>query len=524
VSVSVDTRTTQDSATGAEREFWRADGAAPVKIHVHQHSPEGRFCLCVHEVWWADLDDKETLRNRLKFWFWGLGFWGVRKFDHSSLPGAARMQLPEYPPMPGGSRIRELLVRARLWTFANVFILSALTLNLLNSVLRGLGLGRMPAVEVFYQFLGDVKLYQDRGNPGRGPLTDLDDPRRVAIRRRLVQVFVDAYRADYDRWYVLAHSLGTVVAWNGLMETEHALPNYLNQETYDALKSSGDPVLGPQRSGTVLSVANMRPARPVWIRAADEVLYRDILFRNLRGFVTYGSPLDKFAYLWRAIVAINRDTSVWHDDFEWVNVYEHTDPVSSRLVAFSAPPGSPTPANYAYKASRVLLWSHLRYLSLKKRFKQDAFVLRLARWILDERSRFPAPAPADSSWYRSTSPLFGLLLRTPMWIAVTSLLAIALGWLGVPALLGLLDWVAGLGFLHDTRFDSWISELHRKFSALKFPARFGGALIVSAVVVTLTGGARWLLEGYMPRPLSTGRGDPASTHADPGVTQSQPAR
>ena len=34
---------------------------------------------------------------------------------------------------------------------------------------------------------------------------------------------------EYQRWYILAHSLGTVVAFNGIMETAYAWPGYLDE-------------------------------------------------------------------------------------------------------------------------------------------------------------------------------------------------------------------------------------------------------------------------------------------------------
>ena len=247
LEVTVETRNTQDSEVGAANESWRADQDAPVKIHV-KHELRGEVLeLAVHEVWWADLDDKETLWNRFKFWLWGLGFWGVKKFSTATLQGGQLdMQPPRFPRLEwGGEVAREILVRARLWTFANVFVLSALTVNVVNYVLRQLRLGQLPllGIEVFYQFVGDVKLYQDRGKPQLGPLADLGNPRRVAIRRRMIRALVDAYSRHYDRWYVVAHSLGTVVALNGLMETDHALPNYLSRETWDSLVDSADPVI-----------------------------------------------------------------------------------------------------------------------------------------------------------------------------------------------------------------------------------------------------------------------------------------
>jgi hypothetical protein len=509
VSVSIETRSSQDSEIGAANESWRVEGSAPVKIHVAHGAPPRTVCLCVHEVWWADLDDKETLWNRFKFWLWGLGFWGVKKFSEPTLQGAQLdMTPPKFPQLSwGGDFLRETVVRLRLWAFANVFVLSALTVNLLNYVLRGLRLGQLPGVEVFYQFVGDVKLYQDRGAPHLGPLTNLGEPRRAAIRRRMVQVLVDAYRAHYERWFVLAHSLGSVVAWNGLMETAHALPNYLSRETWAALKAAEDPVLGPRKDGEKRSVTEMRPARPLWIVDDDEVIDRSILFQRLCGFVTYGSPLDKFAYLWSQIVNINKDTSPWsmhnglrQDAFEWINVYEHSDPVASSLGAYSGagiPLDSPAPVNLAYKASPVLLLSHLEYLRF--RFKpaasqSDQLVSRLLHWMLDGHSAFPQPGPRDRCWYRRKSPVLGLLLRAPWWLAGTAVFVLALAYLGVPALLEILSWISSAQILEDLGAKLYFDTLAADFDALPIGARALGVLLVGAGVVTLAGIARRILE------------------------------
>jgi hypothetical protein len=497
--VSVDTSATQDSAVGAAYESWRADEVAPIRIYVEQGPAAKKFCLCLHEVWWADLDDKETLWNRLKFWFWGLGFWLVRKYTKPVLAGAIHdMQPPEFPPFRmGGERFREALARARLWFFAIAFLLSATTLNVLNYALRKLRLGQLPGGDVFYQFVGDVKLYQDRARPGKGPLTNPDDPRRVAIRRRLLRVFVDVYRAKYDRWYVLAHSLGTVVAWNGLMETAHALPNYLSEATRAAL--ADDPVLGNLQKSR--PVDDMMPARPVWIDDDQEAIDRKKLFEGLRGFVTYGSPLDKFAYLWPQIVNLNKDGAVWSPGFEWINVFEHTDPVSSPLMAFSrqtSPAGSPAPRNMAYKASPWLLLSHLKYLELRTesgKVPDDLFVLRLAHWILKGNEEFPEPGVSDKHWYRTINPAFGLLLRLPAWTLGTLALVLVIAYVGVPALLAILTWLAGLELLEIFGMAAFFSNLSETFADFSFLERTIGILIAAAAVVTVAGIVTWVRGG-----------------------------
>ncbi|HWO99353.1 MAG TPA: hypothetical protein VNL74_01840 [Methylococcus sp.] len=442
--VSVHPRSVQDAHFAAEHEFWRAEGEAPVRIDVlwkdRARKPTSFF---LHEVWWADLDDKITLWNQVRFWFWALGLWGVKHFSRSTLPGFAKyMDLPRFP--PGRAERREWLVRFRLWFAGVVFLMAMGSVGLLNYLLRRLHAGQLPGADVFYRYLGDVKLYQDRKRAGEGALTDVGEPPRVAIRRRMIRVLVDVWQADYDRWYLLAHSLGTVLGWNGLMESAHALPNYLDQETWKRIQGTnlvthlGDP--GP--------VGAMRPARPVWITDDSLALDRKVLFTKLRGFVTYGSPLDKFAYLWGAIVPINRDKDVFPSDFEWINVFAHTDPVAAELNAYTdaieTPKASFTPKNYAYKSHSVLLLSHLRYLKFKVE-KEDCFVRRLVGWMSNPEQSFPAPTERDPSWDPDTSPRKGFAIRAVWWVAAVVIMAQIIVGLTLPALQGLVDALADWG-------------------------------------------------------------------------------
>lgn len=363
-----------------------------MRIDIHGVSDSKKVCrksLHIHEVWWADLDDKETLCNRIKFWFWALSMWGAKRFTKRRRPGARKeMKRPTLPPFQGGELARCAIVRLRLFGFAVAFLLFATTINLIGFLLKRLRLGRLPADGVLYQYLGDIKLYQDRGRKHQGPLTDIGLPRRVAIRRRIVNTMVAMFREDYARWYVLAHSLGTVVALNGLMETAHALPNYLPYSVWNDLQ---DTKLFANHPCKTPSIKCMWPARPLWIEDDRQVLDRSALFGKLRGLVTYGSPLDKYAYLWPQIVNINNDKAVFPEDFEWINVFDHTDPVAGKLTAYENAMGTgKSPKNFPYKAHWLLLWSHVRYLKLKRwKAPPDLFAKRLLDWMLDSRINFP---------------------------------------------------------------------------------------------------------------------------------------
>ena len=399
-NASVDVSTTRDSELFAEQQSWLAERVTPVRIHVRYNGGKTRAqskTLHIHEVWWADLDDRSSLCNRVKFWVWALGMWGSRQFRHSRIPGASGMKVPDGVE----SCLLEGWVRIQLFAFAVVFALSAVTVNLLNALFRLLRLGQFTN-DYFYRWVGDVKLYQDRGCPGKGPLSDLGLPRRVAIRRRMVRELVAAYRGNYDRWYVVAHSLGSVVALNGLMETAHALPNYLNRTACEDL---GDDLVKSDSRTNPDDVKRMEPRRPEWITDEHQVLDRKVLFARLRGFVTYGSPLDKYACLWPQIVNVNKDNAVFRDDFEWINVFDQTDPISGNLNAYPDAFGKYNkPKNFAYKTSCVLLFSHMRYLKAKGKSQTVRFVLEAAS-KLDAQT-----VPVGS--FGNTIRLFYELVRT----------------------------------------------------------------------------------------------------------------
>src|SRR6185369_9109689 len=133
-----------------------------------------------------------------------------------------------------------LWTRVQLLFVALAFVLVMISWQLANALSKLLNAPRLlPPADVLVTYVGDVKLYQDDCRPDLWPLEDMNVPPRVAIRRRVVRALVDMANAGYERWYVLAHSLGTVVALNGLMEREEALPNYLDEERWNQCREKG---------------------------------------------------------------------------------------------------------------------------------------------------------------------------------------------------------------------------------------------------------------------------------------------
>ena len=176
----------------------------------------------------------------------------------------------------------------------------------------------------------------------------------------------------------------------------------------------------------------MMPRRPLWLKP-DEVIFRDKLFAKLEGFLTYGSPLDKFSALWGSIIGINKQPA-FAPGFEWINVFDETDSVSGSLDDFDnlADPGQngnrihAEPKNLAFSAFPGLLISHLKYLSYD-RDDPGRLVNRLCEWLIKGGS-FPKPASEASGWRIGKARPGRYVFHLFQWVIVGVLLAFLLGW------------------------------------------------------------------------------------------------
>jgi hypothetical protein len=275
------------------QESWRSDSEPALKIAIKD---KGKLkVICFHEAWWADLGESSSWRNQIKFWVWSLAFWGTARYDKDDIPCPAngQMEMPKTDSIQTGilkTRIR-WKDRARLFFIALTFAVATLSITIMNFFLKRFGLKNLPGSRTIVSYIGDVKLYRQQRPSKRGTASSINQLPRCAIRRRMICAVADMATADYSRWYILSHSLGSVVAFNALMETAHCLPNYLDRARLERVR--GKEMAGPGRpedwkgsekdSKTGLPDTNcMLPRRPAWLRD-DEVVYRDLLFkRNFR--------------------------------------------------------------------------------------------------------------------------------------------------------------------------------------------------------------------------------------------------
>ena len=442
-SVRVIANASNDGAFRASQQTWMAQGALTLEVR-DLDKPKGEVTqLIFSEVWWADLGKSDTLKSQLSFWKWGLSLWSrkqflgkkdeeVQKKDEELGKGTSGtvnqtvLSSTVVNKNENKSATSEFRLFARL-TFFVVSWVVLLTLPLLSflSVItrRVLGFNNIRP-DILVQYLGDVKRYQQDKREGAGALLDLGQPPRITVRRRMIEGLVRISLADYHRWYVLSHSLGTVVAFNGLMETNEALPNYLNQDLWEELQkldtSQENKLTKRNEKLDGKQINSMFPRRPAWLED-DDIINRGYLFKNLRGFMTYGSPLSKFAVVWPAIVPLNKDESAFLKEFEWINVYDPTDPVADETKYFNAvriKNGNEEiienreiqSREIAYKTESIHLLSHIKYLDFNpKRAKQgNPLVKQVANWLLTgEHFKSPNDEPKLSNNNQKVNSYWG---------------------------------------------------------------------------------------------------------------------
>jgi hypothetical protein len=469
----------------SEQDSWMS-GRFPAVRALVQHGDhlEQETHLYFHEVWWADANERLSLAKQIRFWGWGLAMWTIRGKENSEVAGFnSGMKTPSFPnerPTRGkensktagfkssmalptfldGRAIRlGLFNRVQLFLTAWIFLLSSLSVTLAVFALKRLNFGVWSPVNTFVNYVSGAKLYTQSHRTGGGPLEGIKEPPRFTIRRRMVRSLVDVATSDYDRWYVLAHSLGSVVAFNGLMTHAHSIPNYLDERRWRILRRHAG-WTGPARSERHETIEKNRPEippRPLWIRSDDLVVYREKLFGSFRGLLTYGSPLDKFAGMWPAYVPINQDTQAFRQDAKWFNIFDRADPVAASLKAYQSDRFSPV--NYGYSASPWLLLGHLKYLDLHRdpgrKGKEPADCV--VDWLLNDR--FEPPRNDDGTpketagWYQAGSSISKrrVLLAYLQWAIVAAILT----YLGVWVLRWLLRF-AGISFDVGNGLLAWI--------------------------------------------------------------------
>jgi hypothetical protein len=420
------------SAAGfrAQSDTWCGGPDPSVTICVH-HTLAGKAHwtkLQIHEVWWADVNESYSIAKQFRFWLWALTIWVHGGKQGSTLPTANRVVPPVVP------NHLTLFDRLRLFLLSTFFALLAMSVGAITFVVTRVFNWQAPDIlQVLANYVSAVKLYNQRRRFGSGLwwaredfLDTVGEPPRVSVRRRMIRAIADVACKPYLRWYVLAHSQGSIVAFNGLMETAYAWPGYLDADRWSRLRTNN--LVGPAANNFSPPAGTTMPPRPAWV-ADNEIAYRSRLFDHCAGFLTYGCPLEKFAGLWPALVPISREPA-FKANTRWINLFDPIDPISGRLAAFQEQPTSccPRPQNIGYCASWWLLLAHIKYLTHRKP-SPDAATATL-RWLLtDNPSDFSTTQTGwrPGKWMGSSgTKQFGrTIVAWTSWFVAAGLLACA---------------------------------------------------------------------------------------------------
>jgi hypothetical protein len=392
-TASVDMKYGSQTERHAEQQSWH-ESPLIVRWQGEKQWIEAHF----REVYWADFGMGVTVMDWLRMLWWIISMPGARVFSAGDGQAQESANLPLYElqaPSKPTQRAR-FLARTYLGFVCSIATPLVLFAKPIEMLLARLISWNVPLPRVLMHTLGNVMLYQD-AKVFIDRLESFNEKRRNGIRRRMVQgllaMATDAEQGKLDAFYVIGHSLGTVIAFNALMECPAALPNFLSHEEWKNLpklfKISGPP-----------TPPDLIPPRPPWLNPGDSI-NRHALLEKCKGFLTAGCPLDKFASLWPAIVPIS--TQQLDPEIRWINVADGLDIVANYLHYFPTAPavaGGLKLENHWWSDAFSPVTAHTSYWKVTKP-GQKKLMNWIVGWLEDESCPGPAlrQPPRQHKWH-----------------------------------------------------------------------------------------------------------------------------
>ena len=480
----------------AVQDSWASGPRAAVRILVRgEDGKETR--INVHEVWWADINERYSVSKQVRFWKWGLSLWSyVGKPEAGFFEGSGVDKVmfpPRYP--PGKKRASIIRVRSMLFGIGCFFLMTGLSIGAVTTLLkRLLQIEPFDSLKILVNYLSGIRLYSQlhRGtglrDDGADFLDTIDEPPRISIRRRMIRTIADVALCNYDRWYVFAHSQGSVIAFNGLMENASTWPGYLDERRWRRLCSKG--MAGTAEPQAELPSADGRtPACPVWANDRD-VAYRRTIFQNFRGLLTYGCPLEKFAVIWPGKVPVCREPA-FREGTRWLNVFDPLDPVSGIMKSWPTndPTYCPSPENIGYASSRLLLRGHIRYMIQNRRPQSNPTLADgVAGWLLRDDATALTASPGKA-FFKVDGPRH----RRRWWVAASQWLVASLAATMATAAFTLIVWAPAAGKL--IRTSARLAGLTHRLSKPPAALPFGPLLLPTCA---------WLVAGVLGTTFAVG--------------------
>ncbi len=151
--VTVEIQESPVAAFQAQQGSWRA-GPHPA-LRIVARGKSGEKHIQVHEVWWADVNERYSVMKQVRFWLWGLAIWAYPPRYSIDLPTKDVM----FPPRAGRKTARERFhdqdvegeetstaaalrkewkMRAQLFLTGSFFLLASFSVGIGTTILKRL--------------------------------------------------------------------------------------------------------------------------------------------------------------------------------------------------------------------------------------------------------------------------------------------------------------------------------------------------------------------------------------------------
>lgn len=363
----------------------------PLSIFVKETS--GRTIFDLHELWWRDLGKRPAIKSTLQFWFWAISLPGTRGRFSYPQEGYAN---PSNECVKGNciTKLDRLQLFMRTTYFFFMLAPLAVVMAFVNLIP---GVRRIQFLRTVFTYLSSVQMYLEDRTKQIGTLVDFDHPRRTSIQRKFMSGVIDMAERDYDSWFIVAHSLGSVIAFRGLMCDEISAARLVTSNRWN------DPNFAKWRANFEARSSVQypsRPRRPIWLSTESGVDLSKV-FERFRGLVTYGSPLETFTRVWPALVQTRKNPPV-NKNFEWVNIYDPIDIVSSELTSYGEclpdTKGTFKPKNFGCHSSWLMSSAHTSYFVLRRKRRDENLLLCLISWMMDGSKPVEASVGSSAAW------------------------------------------------------------------------------------------------------------------------------
>jgi hypothetical protein len=312
----------------------------------------------------------------MTFWAWAATFFGTRgRFREAT---AATV-----PPDNYASKYSRIRVGDRILLFLKItyFFVLLFPIRVAVQLINILpGIRPINLFRTIFSYMSSVQLYQQRSGRKGGTLVDFDQSLRISIQRRFANGLVNMAERPYSRWYIMAHSLGSVIALKGLMYPDSGFARFMGYNRWHHSRFRF------RRNAADVGDYPDKPYKPTWLEASDGV-DSALVLGGCRGFISWGSPLETFARTWRQMVHLRRHSAL-PKDFEWINLYDPVDVVASPLTSYNNLSEKDRPLNFPCRSSILILSAHTSYFisAIRNRHKRTAPTI--LQWMLQTEKRF----------------------------------------------------------------------------------------------------------------------------------------